>query len=59
MIKKAKGIELMKIIFIINLNTFKKLLTLKIMDFETVFLTKNCSCLCGKGHECIIYMIAN
>jgi len=42
MIRRAKGLELMKIIFIIQLNTFgsKMLLTLKIMDFENVTLTK-------------------
>jgi hypothetical protein len=42
MIKKAKGLELMKIIFITLLNTFgsKVLLTLKNMDFENVPLTK-------------------
>ncbi len=42
MIRRAKGLELMKIIFITNLNTFgsKVLLTLKIMDFENVPLTK-------------------
>jgi hypothetical protein len=42
MIRWAKGLELMKIIFITNLNTFgsKVLLTLKIMDFENVPLTK-------------------
>jgi hypothetical protein len=42
MIRKAKGLELMKIIFITNLNTFgsKVLLTFKIMDFENVPLTK-------------------
>jgi hypothetical protein len=36
MIKKAKGFQLMKIIFITHLNTFgsKVFLTLKIMDFE-------------------------
>jgi hypothetical protein len=47
----------MKIIFIINLKTFGSnvLLTLKIMDFENVVST-NCSYLCGRGHECIIYM---
>jgi hypothetical protein len=61
MIRRAKGIELIKIISIINLNTFgsKELLTMKIMDFENVFLTKHCSCLCDRGHECIIYMISN
>jgi hypothetical protein len=42
MTRRAKGFELMKIIFIINLNTFgsKVFLTLKIMDFENVPLTK-------------------
>jgi hypothetical protein len=40
MIRKEKGIELMKIVFITNLNTFglKMFLTLKIMDFENVLL---------------------
>jgi hypothetical protein len=42
MIRKAKGIKLMKIVFITDLNTFdsKMFLTLKIMDFENVILTK-------------------
>jgi hypothetical protein len=42
MIRKAKGFELLKIIFIIDLSTFgsKVLLNLKIMDFENVPLTK-------------------
>ncbi len=42
MIRKVKGLELMKIVFITHLNTFclKKLLTLEIMDFENVSLTK-------------------
>ncbi len=42
MIRRAKEFEVMKIIFIIDLNTFgsKILLTLKIMDFENVPLTK-------------------
>ncbi len=42
MIRRAKGFELMKIVFIINLNTFgsKWLLTLKVMNLENVFLTK-------------------
>jgi hypothetical protein len=59
MIRRAKGLELMKIIFITNLNTFDSnmLLILKMMDFKNVALTKNCSYLCDKGHECIIYMI--
>jgi hypothetical protein len=29
------------------------------MDFENVASTKNCSHLCDKGHECIIYMTLN
>jgi hypothetical protein len=43
MIKRAKGLELMKIIFITNFSTFdsKMFLSLKIMDFENVALTKN------------------
>jgi hypothetical protein len=42
MIRRVKGLELMKIIFITHLNTFslEVFLTLKIMDFENVFLTK-------------------
>jgi len=42
MIKKEKGLEKMKIIFIIDLNTFgsNMLLTLKIMDFQNMALTK-------------------
>jgi hypothetical protein len=42
MIKKAKWFELMKIVFISHLNIFgsKVFLTLKIMDFENVVLTK-------------------
>jgi hypothetical protein len=42
MIRREKGLELMKIIFITNFNTFgsKMFLTLKIMDFESVALTK-------------------
>jgi hypothetical protein len=38
MVKKTKGLELMKVVFIILLNTFgsKVLLTLKNMDFENV-----------------------
>jgi hypothetical protein len=41
MIRKAKGLELMENIFIIDLSTFgsKALLTLKIMDFKNVPLT--------------------
>ncbi len=42
MISMANGLRLMKIVFITDLSTFgsKVLLTLKIMDFENVFLTK-------------------
>jgi hypothetical protein len=42
LIRKAKGFELMKIVFITHLNTFgsKVFLTLKIMDFENVLLIK-------------------
>jgi hypothetical protein len=42
MIRRAKGLELMKIVFITNLSTFgsKVLLTLKIMDFKSLALTK-------------------
>jgi hypothetical protein len=42
MIRRSKGLELMKINFITHLNTFesKVFLTLKIMDFESVDLTK-------------------
>jgi hypothetical protein len=42
MIRRAKGLELMKKKFMTNLNKFgsKVLLILKIMDFENVPLTK-------------------
>jgi hypothetical protein len=42
MIRKAKGLELMQIVFVTNLNTFGSnvLLTLKIMDFGNMALTK-------------------
>jgi hypothetical protein len=42
MIRKAKIFKLMRIIFITNFITFnsKMLLTLKLMDFENVPLTK-------------------
>ncbi len=41
-IRREKGLELMKTMFITHLSTFgsKVLLTLKIMDFENVALTK-------------------
>jgi len=61
MIRRAKGLELMKIVFLTNLNTFGSnvFLTLKIMDFENMALKKSCSYLCDRGHECVIYMIPN
>jgi hypothetical protein len=42
MTRKAKGVELIKLVSMMHLNTFgpKVLLTLKIMDFENVALTK-------------------
>jgi hypothetical protein len=42
MMSRVKWLELMKIIFITHLNTFgsKMFITLKIMDFENVALTK-------------------
>jgi hypothetical protein len=42
MIKKLKGFELMRIIFITHLSTFGSnvILTLKIIDFENVHLIK-------------------
>jgi hypothetical protein len=42
MIIRAKGFELMKIVYITNLSTFGSnvLLTLKIMDFQNVALIK-------------------
>ncbi len=42
MIRMTKRLEPMKIVFITDLNTFgsKVLLTLKIMNFENVFLVK-------------------
>jgi hypothetical protein len=42
MIRREKQFELMNFIFVIHLNTFgsKVFLTLKMMDFENVALTK-------------------
>jgi hypothetical protein len=42
MIRRAKGLDLMNYFFITHLSTFgsKVFLTLKIMDFENVTLTK-------------------
>jgi hypothetical protein len=59
MIRRVKKLEMMKIVFINHLSTLdsKVFLTLKIMDFENVALTKSCSYICDKGLECIMYMI--
>jgi hypothetical protein len=42
MIRRAKGLELMIFLYITHLNTFgsKVFFTMKIMDFESVVLTK-------------------
>jgi len=61
MIRRAKGFELMKIIFITHLNTFvsKMFLTLKIMNFENVASTKDIHIyiyIYDRKHECIIYI---
>jgi len=42
MIRREKGLELMNFLYITDLSTFgsKMLVTLKIVDFENVFLTK-------------------
>jgi hypothetical protein len=54
MIRRANGLELMKIVFITHLSTFgsKVFLTLKIMDFENVALTKVVHIY--RRHECTI-----
>jgi len=59
MIRRAKELELMKIVFTTHLNTFgsKMFFTLEIMDFQNVALIESCSYLCDRRHECIIYMI--
>jgi hypothetical protein len=51
MIRRAKGLKLMKIIFITHLNTFgsKVLLTLKIMDLKKCGFNKSCSYICDRG----------
>jgi hypothetical protein len=56
---QVSGHSLKLHIYITNSSTFGSnvFLTLKIMEFENVVLTKNCSCLCDRGHDCIIYMI--
>jgi hypothetical protein len=53
-IRKAKGLELMKIIFITYLNTFGS--KVKIMKIENVTLTKKCLYICDRKHECMIYI---
>jgi hypothetical protein len=57
MIKRAKGLELMKIVFITHLSTFGSnvFLTLKIIDFGIVALTKVIH-ICDRGHEFISKM---
>jgi hypothetical protein len=60
MVKRTKELELMKFVFITHLSTFgsKMLLTLKIMDFENVALTKVIHIyICDRRYECIIYII--
>ncbi len=59
MIKRAKGLELMKMIF--N-NWFEHIWFKHVFDpkryrFWKYGLNKNCSYLCDRGHVCIIYMI--
>jgi hypothetical protein len=57
MIRRMKGLELMKIVFITNLSTFGSnmlILTLKSMDFENVALTK---CVHGYVIKGIMYNI--
>ncbi len=51
-IKRAKGIEIGELFFTTHLNTISSnvFLTLKIMNFEDLALTKNCSSLCGEEH---------
>jgi hypothetical protein len=55
MIRRAKGLELMKIVFRTHLNTFgsKVLLTLKIMDLKCGS-NKSYSYIYDRRHECII-----
>jgi hypothetical protein len=58
MTKRAKGFELMKIIFIIHLNTWlKNVFGLETYEnFENVDLIKVVH-ICDREHEHIIYMI--
>jgi hypothetical protein len=57
MIRRAKGLERMKIVFITHLNicVSKMVLTLKIMNFENMALVEVVH-ICDRRHECIIYM---
>jgi hypothetical protein len=57
MIRRANGLERMKIVFITHLSicVSKLVLTLKIMNFENVVLIEVVH-ICDKRHECIIYM---
>ncbi len=50
MIRRAKWLELVQIVLITHLSTFDSIvpLTLKIMDFENVALTKNYPYICDK-----------
>jgi hypothetical protein len=52
MIQRAKRFEIDKKKIMINFSIFGSniFLTLKIVDFENVTLTKSCSYLCDKGH---------
>ncbi len=53
MIRMAKGLELMKIVYIIHLNIFgsKMFLTMKIMDFENVKVVDlDIICLYNRNH---------
>jgi hypothetical protein len=46
MIRRGKGLELMKIVF-----------DLENYGFSKCGFNKSCSYICDRGHECIIYMI--
>jgi hypothetical protein len=57
MIRRAKNLELMKLFFITDSNTFvsNMFLTFIIMDLENATFNKSYSYLCDRGHGCIIY----
>jgi len=60
MIRRAKGLELMKIVFItLEHIWFKSLFDLENYGFWKCDFNKNCSYICNKGHEFITYMISN